>query len=96
MTKIEAQEMIKKAAAENKKIHEFNEFMNEGGEGYEVSFNYTAYEAVEAAGFGIYEDVVYSREDFETLRKKWNDACIALKGQKVNIGMIAKNPVWKL
>ena len=90
MTKTEAQAIINAAVTKNRKIKGYNDFQNEGGDGYEVALDMKAYEQVETAGYAVYEDKVYDKGDFEELRRKWNDACIALKGQKVNIGMIAK------
>ena len=89
MTKIEAQTIINANEAENKKIQAYNDLQNEGGDGYEVDHNFDGFEAVKAAGYAVYEGKVFDRADFEALREKWNGACIALKGQKVNIDMIA-------
>ena len=89
MTKQEAKAIIDAGIAKNKKIANINEAHNEGGEGYEVDYDFSAYEKVNAAGYAVHDNEIYDREDFEALRKKWNDACIALKGQKVNIGIIA-------
>jgi hypothetical protein len=88
MTKQEAQAMYDGYRAEIKKTANYNKFVNEGGEGYEVEVKSNVLETIEAAGYvaiGLTE-TVYDRADFDAMREAWNNHTRSLaKGTPINI-----------
>lgn len=68
---------------------EYNDGMNEGGEGYVPEMisddtrasNLAKIEAIEKAGLRVFNDKVYSLSDFETMRVKFNN-CVREVGAK--------------
>ena len=84
MDKQQAQEIANSVASNNARIEKMNavqSVVNEGGEGFYLEKE-SANEKLNAYGFVENKGKVYGKEDWEGIRKIWNDAVNANKGKE--------------